>query len=210
MENTKKIIFFFLWAVITLSGCDNKTDLKNIRNTGLVSKDLNGKIYVNFNKHHNHPELGQNAIRYYDVATGSRTPITDIINIEKLDFLYKYEEDRLKIKSSYYESKPINNYLKDDKYIYVYKNMDGYPEFFIAGSVDDYEVMGGAYLRVGNKIYWSGLQVNNVDANSFKTINISRKHSEWDATIGKDDISYYLGNRSVTKEEIKRNHYLHE
>ena len=69
------------------------------------------------------------------------------------------------------------------------------------GKCDDYEVLGGEYLRVDDKIYSRGVEVTGADLASFHTIEVLRKYSEWQAILGKDKNHIYLYDKPMTKSQ---------
>lgn len=205
MENKKKIIcgVFFLPFLIS---CIQEIKNKNY----IIFKEK--KLYF---KHHTFSENSkqENSYKKGDTIFFGAVIINDkiventkVIDPTTFDALYNYATERAKVKNEYY-LRGEDYYFRDKKYIYIYQDniLDSKtsPMFFIGGKVDDFAVLGGSYLRVGNKIYCKGIKLEDVDISTFKTATLRLKNSEWYQTIGFDKNAIYIENRKEYTSNLK-------
>lgn len=210
MENTKKIIGFFT-LLFFIAGCDAKNTLESIKNPNLIEKNSSGYFVVKI-------PFSRRKPRRFHYWQKVRTTDKKIENIDKVidfssfDYLDNFKEDKIKIDTNYYTLKPMNNYFKDKNHIYIYQHIHiDTPVFFVAGSIEDYEMLGGGYLRVGRTIYWEGKKIDNVDIDdftTFKTLMLEgvSKGRVWEVFVGKDS-KYLYGGSNIMNYEAAKNYY---
>lgn len=182
MENSKKItgkIFIFGITFFSLLACFNKGN--DIKNSNLLYFDKTGKlVFTPHNSTHIIHVIDDNLIK----------DLEEVLDETTFDLLYDFKEDSLKINNIYYKHNPITTYYKDKYNIYfltdtILVNM---------GKNSEYKILGGAYLKLNNKIFWNAKEIKNVDIRTFHTINIFREKSEWLKTVGLDKNYIYNGN----------------
>lgn len=186
------------------------------KNPNLVGKMTNGEICINLEETlHNQTSLTNLCIdKVYDNQE-KITDVSNVIDFSQLDFIINFEEDKIKINNGNQELRDGDTYayLKDDKYVYIYpeyiyqsrqENHSFSPRFFIAGSIKNYELLGGPYLRIGGKIYWRGYEVVGADSSTFTTEATPLKDHPAEFTIGKDKNGYFNGDKRMTKEVAKK------
>ena len=130
--------------------------------------------------------------------------IADIVDCKTFMNIYDGDDSIARGNNLYYNINPILNYFKDKRYIYCYDNSRDslYDNFLtVLGKSDDYKVLGGAYLQIGDKIYCKGKEVEGADATSFQTIEVLQKDSEWPVVMGKDDKNFYLYDKPITQNQ---------
>jgi len=81
------------------------------------------------------------------------------------------------------------------------------PTFSQIEKPNNYELLGGVYIRINDKIYWRGMEVLHVDVNSFKVLNVQRNKSEWQASIGTDGNNLYHGNKIMSHNQFIENYF---
>ena len=206
MENKTKIIYFYL-VILFFVACKAEQGV-SVRNPELIAKNSSSQLSVKLKPYNG---KGESYIYFSRVMTveGKYKDVAKAVHINTLDYLFNFSEDQSKINNLYYKKNPIDNYLKDKNHIYIYDWDRDEAVFFIAGLVQDYKVLGGAYLQVGNKVYWRGKHVEIADTGTFKTINVLRKHSEWEATIGMDKYALYNGDQKMNFSTAS-SHYFFE
>lgn len=213
MENSKKIIVVFLVTIFIFISCSKtyKKEIQQItiKDTNLVVKDSTGKYILNL------IELGGNkeVKEVYNPTDSTFYNITDKIDLETFQSLGRTKRYKNKV-NDHYKINYVDNYYFDKNYIYIYVYRDYYvnkPKFFIAGSSKEFEVLGGDYVSVGSKIYCSGVETKNVDAKNFTTIDLWRKHSDREFSIGTDGLYLYDSKgKIISKESLLHYFYLDE
>lgn len=198
MENTRKIKYNIVFIIICFFSCNSQSKYVIIRNNDLIVKDSTNGLVLRLPSY-------MSKEKYFYLKTLRNhnekiIKISEFIDVTTFDYIYNYPEDKSKINNEYYIKNPVDNYFKDSKHLYIYQYLNGNPDFFIAGNNSDYKILGGAYIRIEDKIYWRGEEVEGVDINSFKTLNVLRNNSEWKATIGMDKYHLYNGNSIMTRD----------
>ncbi|WP_298609099.1 DKNYY domain-containing protein [uncultured Thiothrix sp.] len=216
MENQKKVVYAALVG-ITLFALLWGYNTYNVssavpKNPNLVREMINGGICINLEKtlHNQTPRTNLCIDKVYDNQE-KPTSVSSVINLSQLDFIINFEEDKIKINNGNQELRDGDTYayLKDDKYVYIYpeyiyqsrqENYSFSQRFFIAGSIKNYELLGGPYLRIGGKVYWRGYEVIGADSSTFTTEASPLKDHPAEFTIGKDKNGYFNGDKKMTKE----------
>jgi hypothetical protein len=211
MENTKKVNYLFRTVVVLLiliQSCNNRSQIKNPTFLGYDSSGkLRVKIYDLWCKDRDTVYFYE----AYDIKEHKNRNLSKVIDSKTFDLLYNFPEDRKKVSNNEYLSDILDifggytpntfYYFKDRKYIYIYvcgfTEYPCYNRFYIAGRISDYDVLGGAYLRVGNKIYCEGKEVKDADINTFKTFIANRFGSDHDMTLGMDKNSIYVNDKAI-------------
>lgn len=216
MENQKKIAYAILFGItfFALLWVYNTHNVNYTipKNPNLVGKMVNGEKCINLEKTlHNQTFLTDLCLEKVYDNQEKLTNVSSVINFSQLDFMINFEEDKVKTNNKNEELRDGDTYayLKDDKYVYIYpeyiyqsrqENNSSSPKFFIAGSIKNYELLGGPYLRIGKKIYWRGYEVIGADSGTFTTESIPLKDHTAEFTIGKDKNGYFNGDKKMTKE----------
>ena len=203
MENTKKIVcgFFFISFIISCGS--------SIRNKIYIKKKDKHVFFKHFTFNEQGNQDGSfkqsDSIFFSKVIFENQNILNEnIIDTESFDALYNDINDREKVKNDYY-LRGDDYYFKDNKYVYIYvDDVTQFikPKFFIAGKINDYNILGGSYLKVGNKIYCKGVEIENVDIKTFKIAKMRLKYSEWFQTIGFDKNAFYIENRKEDKSKL--------
>lgn len=172
MENQKKIIF--LLFILCCFGCKNN---KCNCTTETFS------LYVD--------SLGQQVLKIkehrYDsgsyvgfVKTGNKLEkIEDFIDCESFQNIFD-GIDSIMLGNFYYKYNHITTYFKDKNYIYFYlKDYARIPTFpyrpnylVNMGKSNEYEVISGPYLRIGNQIFYEGNKVKKSIGNDVYSMEI--------------------------------------
>lgn len=183
MENTTKIIvktFFGCFLLISLFGCIQKNN--NIKNTDIlyVDKKTGNLIFKPYD-----------SMQITEVIDGNKIKkLKEVVDEKTFDLLYNFREDSLKINNIYYKYNPVTVYYRDENFIYFLIDS----VLVKKGDSNEYEVLGGAYLKLHNKIFWNAKEIRDVDIKTFHTINVMREKSEWSKTVGVDKNYIYNGN----------------
>jgi len=208
-----KILFYATFLVIIFS-C--KRHDENYNNTFLV-KDGDGQILFKapyYSKSANDKSFyTKNDTVFFKVVytlNNSELPLKDVIDINTFVLIPNTEAEKKKINNIYYQNNLFYNYFKDKNYVYIYDDNSSKPRFFQVGSSSNYNLLGGAYLKINNKIYWRGLEVVKADINSFKVMNVQKNKSEWEASIGIDQNYLYSGNIIMTLKQFNENYLWEE
>lgn len=201
MENSKKIVLGLLFFYGL--GCIKQKCI--IKNPTILFRDKQGQLMFRVSYYKN---------GYLDTVyitkvknDNSEADIEDIIDPETFDLLYKFKKDSLKINNLYEIVNPCNCYYRDKKHIYFFQETP-HPVLINMASLIDYEVLGGAYLKVNNKIYWAAQEVKQADINTFHTGNIQGNNTEWEWTVGFDKNNIYSGAIVMTQKRFESGHYL--
>lgn len=206
MENTKKIGFLFLIFLI-LSCTHNIKNMKYLRQEKgeLFFKH---RTFAPFCSQKGCIKKGDSVFFENVLYDNKLIKNKKIIDEASFDLLSNYAIDRKKIKNEYYLKSGNDYYFKDKNYLYVYRDdftiPNNTPIFFIAGNTNNYEVLGGGFLRVENKTYNKGNEIKDVDLKTFKTARMILKNSGWFITIGIDKNGFYLGDSIIDKSEFPK------
>ena len=211
MENSKKIVIYFVLSVIFFS-C--KGQEKKITDNDFISENNNGDVFFKvpyfLGKKETKNFYTKNDTIFFKTVSinGAEKNIKKNIDLDTFTLIPSNEKEKKEINNTYYLNNPFYNYFKDKSYIYIYigDNLPN-PIFFQIGNAKDYKILGGAYLQINNKVYWRGIEVLKADINSFKVINVQRNKSEWQASIGMDDNHIYLGDKIMNYEHFLKNYF---
>ncbi len=115
------------------------------------------------------------------------------------------DNEKRKIRNPYYFEGRMNCYYADSKNFYTYLNNDN-PQFLWIGLSKDFELLGGNYVKINNKIYSGGQLVDSADIESFHTMEIPQLHnkSEWSITIGLDAKHIYSNENIMDKKRFTK------
>lgn len=204
MENSKKMMYCFLFLPFFIS-C--KQEIKNKEYITIKESILYFKHFTFSNIIKQEGSYKKDDSIFFSKVFFENKNISNnkIIDPETFDVLYNDINDRKKVSNDYY-LRGDDYYFKDKNYLYIYQDdisdKNKFPLFFVAGKVNEYSVIGGGYLRVGNKIYCKGNELVDVDINTFKIAMMRLKHSEWFQTIGFDKNSIYMECKKENKEKL--------
>lgn len=216
MENSKKInCLLIILIVLLFQSCNTRSPIKNPAFLEYDSLgNLRVKIYDSWCK--------KDTVYFseaYDIQKHKNRSLSKVIDSKTFDLLYNNSDDGKKVHNYFYLQYATNPYFyyyyfKDKKYIYIY--VCKYDEhtccnkFYIAGKVSDYDVLGGAYLKVGNKIYCEGNEVKGADIKTFRTFNVGWQQypgvfAEQDITLGMNKNYIYDGSNPINNyNEFKK------
>ena len=138
---------------------------------------------------------------------GQYENVGNVIDPKTFKPLYDDKDVRKKVDNEYYLKEDAEDYYFIDKnYIYIYKDdlIARKIDFYIGGKSSDYEVLGGSYLRVGEKVFCKGTLLEGVDLRTFKTYKLPMKNSEWYKTIAADKNKLYIENLILDKDDYKK------
>jgi hypothetical protein len=197
MENKKKInpILFYFFPVLILS-CMSTGKIQ-ILNSDLLYYDTQKKLTLKITD-----DGEQVLITRVKTADAEKT-LEKSINPKTFNLLCKFKADSEKIANKYYIVNPVYNYFKDNKRLYFFENKSK-PWLIDMGTVNSYQVLGGLYLKTGNKIYCRALQVKDADTATFKVMHVIRPDSEWLKSVGIDKNYIYNEDQIMTKALFDR------
>lgn len=190
MENKTKIavcVFLFIFSMFNQS-CNNSP----IRNPELCIKNEEGNWLIS--------PYDSIFIKVVTVD-GKEIQVEEIIDIRTFDFLYKYKEDSVKFKNAFYSHNPSKIYFKDKNFLYflVKDSLNNYLLDRKCGA-NDYEMVGGEYIKIFPNVYWQVKRIANADYHTFKSINVLQNKSEWAITVGLDKRNIFYGDQIMQKD----------
>lgn len=189
MENKTKIrtsISLFIFIFISLS-CNNV----QVRNPELCFKTNEGDWHIKTDDSKWIKEV---------ITDSEELPVSEIIDFRTFDYLYKYKDDSIKFNNTFYSHNPSKVYFKDKRFLYFLVNdSSGDALLYKKCKSNEYELIGGEYLKIFPNVYWQTKKINNADYQTFKTMNVSQNKSEWGITIGIDKNNIYYGADIITK-----------
>lgn len=191
-------------ALLLLVSCSSKLDTQQGTGFAWHSDPKEGNLLHITDYPAISPFNGKTYVVKYVKMNGKLYPLSDVVDCKSFINIYDSEDSVARRNNEYYRINPIVNYFKDKKYLYFYVQQEKppYDDFLtVMGKCNDYEVLGGEYLRVGDKIYSRGVEVAGADVASFHTIEVLRKYSEWHAILGKDKNHIYLYDKPMTKSQ---------
>lgn len=196
MENQAKIISIVLLFLLLFNFSCNTRSNCNIKNKSLLLKvdSLNNLVLV-LKEYYMH-----NRIEFIKI-NGKLHKLGEIIHCNSFRNIYD-DLDSITLGNEYYRANPIASYFKDKNYIYFYT---GSNYLTVKGKSNQYEVLGGPYLRIDNKIYYEGKEVIGADISSFKVIHAGQKDSGWLRTVGLDN--KYIYNSENKMNELMFEHF---
>lgn len=130
----------------------------------------------------------------YDPSKNMNLPIMKVVDQSTFDWITNDDKDRVKIDNNFYlrSGHYFIFYFKDNNYIYTAD--PEVPILICLGSAQDYALLGGLYVRVGESIYYEAKKIVGADAETFKTFQSPLENSEWSITYGVD--KNYIYNRN--------------
>ena len=189
MENKTKIAVSVLLFIVSLfnQSCDNKP----IRNPNLCIKTRAGNWYITLNDSVFIKEV---------IDEDKKVPISKIIDFTTFDYLYKYKEDSVKFNNPFYSHNPSGIYYKDKNFLY-FLIRDTSSHFLLHKKCrsNQYEILGGEYLKIFASVYYRDKAIVNADYNTFKTMNVTQYKSELDITVGLDKNNIFYGASVMSK-----------
>lgn len=213
MENSKKMILYSLLVFFFFSCKGQEKESEKINKT-FIQQDKVGNLWIKVpcfldEKKADNFYIKNDSIFFKSVTTSKNIQVENknIIDIKTFVPIPLNEAEKGKINNSYYINNPFYNYFRDKNYIYIYSEENFLsPTFLQIEKPNNYELLGGAYIRINDKIYWRGLEVLNADISSFKVINVQRNKSEWEASIGTDQKHIYSGDKIMIYQEFSKNY----
>lgn len=135
----------------------------------------------------------------YDSKTNTYIKNNEVIDWETFDNIFNDPENVEKTKET-------QNDVNYDCYFSDKNNMYLYP--FLSTKLvlikgNDYEVLGGYYLKLNNEIYWWGEKLKSVDIETFKTIQLINDVDYHEDSVGSDKNHLYSGNEIMSYKRFK-------
>lgn len=218
MENAKKIISIVFYGMLLVCACRQPykqavmvlEDKKNLDSTNKVS-DSWGSLFTdsvnnilfrymfdNQTSMQNGAYVKDNHIYFKTVldSEGREKNISDMVDKATFTSLANHKNNNLTIDKVDGRGTGLSDcYFVDKNYIYIFNNgkTKNNAIFFVAGKADNYMELGGDYIRINNKIYWGGNEVQDVDVQHFRTIHVIVPNQERDRIIGNDSKHLYDG-----------------
>ncbi|RAJ08011.1 DKNYY domain-containing protein [Arenibacter echinorum] len=199
MENKAKIITLLSLIILAINlTCNNRTQRNNL----LCSRGENGKWSI---------ILEEDVLIDMVYVDNKAIAIDKTIDCKTFNYLFKFSEDSLKLNNTYYTHNPPKNYFKDKNFIYFL--MCATPEncqLVKKCSVNEYELMGGEYIKIYRNVYWQGHKIHNADANTFNTMNVIQDKSEWELTVGFDKNFIYNQASVMSKKRFESLYWINK
>jgi len=135
----------------------------------------------------------------YDSKTNKYIKNNEVIDWETFDNIFNNPENVKKTKETQ-NVVDYNCYFSDKNNTYLYPFLST-KLVLIRGN--DYEVLGGFYLKLNNEIYWWGEKLKSVDIKTFKTIQLINDVDYHEDSVGSDKNHLYFGNEIMNYKRIK-------
>lgn len=221
MENKSKIMFI-LSLVLLVICCKNKKE-QNITDQlqidGVIKDNL-GKLYIEKNQlifeskclycdvkeKNDFYVVIDNQIKFKKLIDMNSDTISfkKVIDQETFHLLGLTNIEEQKIRNPFYFNGKMHSYYADKNFAYVFADKAN-PEFKIIGESNKAIFIGGDYLRLGSKIYSNGIEVKDVDYNSFKTFEVNDKYRpQYINTIGFDKKHLFWHEKIMTNNDFER------
>jgi hypothetical protein len=196
MENKTKIIPFGFLIFLSLFGCNHSPNNCEIEKSLFSFKhDSLNNLILDIKKYSKPHSLT------YVQINGKQYKIEKIVDCNSFESIFE-GKDSTSLNNDYYKLNPIFSYFKDKKYLYFYYEDSSY--LIVKGKSDQYECLGGPYLKIKNTIYYDGKEVIGADNTSFRTITVYRNKSEWMKTVGLDENNIFNGENKMTEDMFNR------
>lgn len=207
MENTKKIVLIII-SFLCLISC-NSQNSKELHLTNNLFKDAKGNIIFAVNDYEKTKEQKGMTVKndsiyfshVYDIKTNEYKKNNEVIDWKTFRNIFNNPKNEKKVNDEQSEV-AYNCYFEDKNNFYLYPFL-GTKLFMIKGN--NYEVLGGAYLKINNEIYWRAEKIPFVDLNTFKTIRLRSNVDYYQTSIGMDKNHLYMGNKIMTYDVFKEN-----
>ena len=226
MENTeKKLIFFFILLIIISCGSNQKSEIKKTNSSAknyskskakdtlkckndpslytevtknLLYKDSNSNIYLRRKQNNSPSPLGGELtkcqkltyafIDYVGTLNDSIGFIKDIVNVHSFE----------RIDNS-------DLYFTDKANVYTYRYIPvGYPAFYQIDINPKYnKVINSSYIKDELKVYWNGINIENVDCESFMSSTFKTKNGK-ELILVHDKNHIYFNNKPYTLERLDK------
>ncbi|OXA89513.1 DKNYY domain-containing protein [Flavobacterium hercynium] len=135
----------------------------------------------------------------YDSKTNTYIKNNEVIDWETFDNIFNDPKNVEKTKEKQ-NGITFYCYFSDKNNTYLYPFLST-RLLLIKGN--DYEVLGGAYLKVNNEIYWKAKKLKSVDIETFKTVQLVNTADYHELSIGSDKDHLYGGNEIMSYKEFK-------
>lgn len=208
MENTRKIIFILL-CFLSLTGC-NSQKKEELQLPNNLFKDNKENIIFRVNNYENLKENkgmfikndSLNFTHVFNIQSKEYKKNNDVIDWKTFKNIFNNPNNEKKANIDEQSVLSYNCYFEDKNNFYFYPSF-GNKFMFIKSK--NYEVLGGAYLKFNNKIYYSGIEVVVADVKTFKIIKLRSDVDYYRHNIGVDDKHLYSGDIEMTYDMFKRN-----
>lgn len=209
MENTKKIALIIIYFLF-LTGCNSqKKDGLHLPNN--LFKNDNGDIIFKVNNHERVTKkkgmtIINDSINFshvFDIDSKEYKEIKNVIDVKSFRNIFNNPENEKKV---YFDDQSVlwyECYYEDKNSLYIYPT-NGTDFLMIKNK--NYEVLGGAYLKINNQIYYLGYLVPSADIETFKTIRLRNGVDFYRESIGMDKNHLYSGSSIMTYDFFKDNY----
>lgn len=224
MENQKKIVGF-LFFILFLMGCSNtpieKKDkstvddenlsfsieryLGRIKNKGSKRIFEVRSIIAPDSKVNGYFSIEDNVAQFTHLINpyGDTLKVHDTIDSLTFRVVGLSIEEKWKIRNPYFFDGRMRCYYYDKTNFYAYLDLDS-SEFLLLGKKSDAELLGGHYVRVGNRIFAQGVQIDSADLGTFHTMEVWMEGTEWNRTIGLDNYHIYVNDKILTEKRFEK------
>ncbi|OXA89515.1 DKNYY domain-containing protein [Flavobacterium hercynium] len=206
MENTKKIVLLLIISFFSLTGCKSQNKEIKLLSNNLYKDDKGNIIFRIRDLEGLKEEKGLtvkndtlNFSHVYDSKTNTYIKNNEVIDWETFDNIFNDPKNVEKTKEKQ-NGITFYCYFSDKNNMYLYPFLST-RLLFIKGN--DYEVLGGAYLKVNNEIYWKAKKLESVDIKTFKTIQVINAADYHESSIGSDKNHLYIGSKIMSYEIFK-------
>jgi hypothetical protein len=205
MENTKKIAVLIILVLSMI--CCNSQKGKKLNLTNNLFKDDKGNIVFRIPDYEKMQvqqgmTIKNDSINFsfvYDVKNKEYIKTNDIIDWETFQNIFNNPENEIKVNEDQY-TVDLNCYFEDKNNFYLYPFL-GTKLFMIRNN--NYDILGGAYLKINDEIYWRAEKIDSVDIKTFKVIKLKSSIDYHEGAIGIDKNHLYKGNKVMGYEEFK-------
>lgn len=210
MENTKKIVLILITSFFCFVSCNSQDKEIQPLNNNLFKDDKGNIIFRVHDYENTKGQKGMtvkndtlNFTHVYDIKTNQYKKNNDVIDWETFQNIFNNQENLKKVKEEQYVIS-FNCYFEDKNNIYMYPFL-GTKLLMIKGT--DYEILGGAYLKINNEIYWRAEKIESVDVKTFKTLKLINAIDYYEASVGMDKNHLYVGNEIMSYKIFKERYY---
>jgi hypothetical protein len=214
----------YLFSLIFLVGCTNDTfkikDLHTINNEKMsfstsryigriVTKDSIRvfqvlSVFSNGQKRNDYFSVENNSVEFHRLINqnGDTLSVHEIIDHETFNVVGMTEAEKRLIRNHSCFGGNMNVYYYDQANFYAFLDRE-FPEFLLLGATDETYLLGGDYVRVGDKLFSAGVQMDSVDIKSFHTMEIWRGGDRF-STIGLDNKHIYFNEDIMSETSFER------
>ncbi|HEX8577654.1 MAG TPA: DKNYY domain-containing protein [Flavobacterium sp.] len=210
MENTKKIVFIII-SFLFLLGCNSqKKEALSLPNN--LFKDEQGNIifrvpFRNYDKEQDQKGMiiNNDTINFthvYDIELKEYKKNNDVIDWKTFKNIFNNPENEGKANIDEQSVLNYDCYYEDKNNFYMFPT---FGTSFLMIKNKKYDVLGGAYLKINNQIYYLGIKVESADIKTFKTTRLRNEVDYYRESIGMDKNHLYSGSSIMNYDTFKKN-----